>query len=123
MPTILVVEDEILIRLHVTDVFRELGFQVLEAADGEQAMKLLKARPDIDAVFSDVTLPGKVDGLALARWLRAARPRLPVLLTSGEVNAEHLQASGDDDLPFFPKPCDYQEVAARIQGLLAARVS
>ena len=106
-----------LIRLHVADTFRDFGFEVLEAADGQDALAHLQRDRSIDAVFSDVTLPGQPDGFGLARWIRTNRPGLPVILTSGEVTATHSQAVSKDE-PFFAKPCDYAGVAAFIRGLL-----
>lgn len=117
MPRILVVEDEMLIRLHVADTFRDCGFEVVEAADGGSALAILQRDHSIAAVFTDVTLPGQPDGFGLARWLRSKRPGVPVVLTSGEVTANHAQMVSKDE-PFFAKPCDYVRVAAFIRGLL-----
>lgn len=117
MPTVLVVEDEMLIRLHVADHLRDCGFEVLEAADGSTAIEILQAEHRVDVVFTDVTLPGQPDGLGLARWIRSRRPRLPVLLTSGQITASHVEEIGNAEL-FFAKPCDYDAVAARIRELL-----
>jgi DNA-binding NtrC family response regulator len=116
MPTILVIEDEMLIRLHVADTFRDCGFEVIEAADGAKAIEQLQAGVAIDAVFTDVTLPGQPDGFGVARWVRKHRPGLPVVLTSGEVTATHVKGISKE--PFFAKPCDYADVAAFIRGLL-----
>ena len=117
MPKVLVVEDEMLIRLHVADTFRDSGFAVLEAADGASALRMLEKDESIAAVFTDVTLPGELDGFALARWVRSQRPGVPVVLTSGEVTAAHAERIGRGE-PFFAKPCDYVEVANFIRGLL-----
>jgi len=117
MPKVLVVEDEMLIRLHVADSFRDSGFTVLEAADGAQALRILEQDPSIDAVFTDITLPGDIDGFAVARWVRSRRPAAKVFLTSGEVTAAHAERVAGDE-PFFAKPCDYTEVAEIIRGRL-----
>ena len=106
-----------LIRLHVVDSFSDSGFAVVEAADGVQALKILEQDRSIDAVFTDLTLPGDVDGFAVARWARDHRPGLPVFLTSGEVTQSHAERIAPDE-PFFGKPCDYAEVAASIRGRL-----
>lgn len=105
-----------LIRLHVADTFRDCGFEVIEAADGEEAIKCLQ-RESIDAVFTDVTLPGQSDGFAVARWTKKNRPGIPVILTSGEVTAAHAETVSKDE-PFFGKPCDYMQIAKFIRGLL-----
>ena len=117
MPTILVVEDETLIRLHVSDTFRDCGFEVIEAGDAAAAIGELQRNRAIDAVFTDLSLPGGADGFAVSRWVREHRPGLPVVLTSGEVTAAHAQAVSAQE-PFFAKPCDYAAVAAFIRGLL-----
>ena len=106
-----------LIRLHVADTFRDSGFTVVEAADGAKALQILEQDKSIDAVFTDVTLPGELDGFAVARWVRKQRPDLPVVLTSGEVTATHAERIGRDE-PFFAKPCDYTDVAEFIRGRL-----
>lgn len=104
-----------LIRFHVTDYFRDCGFRVLEATDAARALELLQAEPSIDIVFTDITLPGDLDGVGLAQWIHKHRPTLPVVLTSGKVSeATHKYKN----IPFFAKPCDYAEVIAHIRALL-----
>lgn len=66
---VLVVEDEPLIRMDVADYVSETGFETLEAATGDEALSILCGRDDIDGVFTDVNMPGRVDGLALARTI------------------------------------------------------
>ena len=117
MPKILVVEDEMLIRLHVADTFRDVGFHVVEAADGGAAIAALEQDASIAAVFTDVSLPGEPDGFGLARWVRNHRPGLPVILTSGEVTAQHARSVGLNET-FFAKPCDYTDVAQYIRRQL-----
>ena len=116
MPTVLVVEDETLIRMHITDTFRDCGFEVIEAATAAAAIEHLQSH-SVDAVFTDITLPGGADGFAVARWAREHRPGLPVVLSSGEITAAHAQGVSAQE-PFFAKPCDYAEVAAFIRGLV-----
>lgn len=115
--TILVVEDEVLIRLHVSDCLRDAGFEVLEATDVARALELLESNSSIDLVLTDVTLPGDLDGFALVEWIRVHRPGLPAILTSGKVSEA---SAGCQDVPFFAKPCDYGKVAEHIRSLLAA---
>lgn len=119
MATVLVVEDELLIRLHVADCLRDDGFEVLEAADGAAAIAILSSGAAVDAVFTDVTLPGEPDGFALTHWIRENRPGLPIALTSGEI-APTPALLARRDQPFFPKPCDYAQVASTIRRLLGA---
>ena len=102
--------------MHVADYFRDCGFEVIEAPDGALALELLETDASIDLVFTDVTLPGPLDGFALAQWVRQRMPGLPVVLTSGKTNEA---TPACRDLSFFTKPCDYADVAARIRALLA----
>src|SRR5690242_11851442 len=82
-PTILIVEDETLIRMAAAELLRDLGYIVVEAASGEEAQAVLEAGVQVDLIFSDVNMPGVVDGLTLAKWA-SAQPKSPiVILTSG----------------------------------------
>jgi CheY-like chemotaxis protein len=76
-PTLLVVDDETLIRAVLSDYLQECGYKVLEASTGEEAILILgRAEVIIDLVFTDVTMPGSVDGFALSKWVRLNRPDL-----------------------------------------------
>ncbi len=81
--TVLVVEDEIFVREPIAEYLRECGYQVLEAADAREAILLIDSVGSVDVVFSDVRMPGDMDGIALAQWLRTHHPEVSVLLTSG----------------------------------------
>jgi DNA-binding NtrC family response regulator len=117
--TILVVEDESMIRLYVADYLRECDFNVVEAADAATAMQILDANDAVHLVFTDITLPGQPDGLGLAEWIRARKPGLPLVLTSGKVTAESARQASN--APFFAKPCDYAEVASAMRRMLGQR--
>jgi CheY-like chemotaxis protein len=86
-PVILVVEDEVLLRLAAAQHLREAGYEVLEARNADEAMRLLE-KADVDAVFSDITTPGDMDGLQLADWLREHRPEVGTVLTSGKLHPD-----------------------------------
>jgi two-component system, response regulator PdtaR len=79
---ILIVEDEVLTRMTLAEELREAGYSVVEAANADAAMAYLNTGDQIDLVFSDVTMPGSMDGLELARRLRVERPALPIILSS-----------------------------------------
>lgn len=117
-PTVLVVEDEVLIRLHAADTLRDCGFSVIEAADGSEAVELLKTDASIDLVFTDITLPGHPDGVGLAKWIRAHKAELPIILTSGGHNAARAAEVCKGE-PFFEKPYDLSELAQRIRVMVA----
>jgi CheY-like chemotaxis protein len=102
--TILVVEDEILIRLDVADYLRQCGYRVLEASSAADAVTVLQTDHDVDVVFSDAQMPGAMDGFGLARWIRANRPDLKVILTSGVVRSAELAGDLCEDGPIEEKP-------------------
>ena len=120
--TILVVEDEVLIRLVIADYLRDCGYRVIEAAHADEALLVLrKAELAIDVVFTDVEMPGSMDGFALAQWVRNNRPGMEVVLAGSVSRA--VQAASDlcDAQNNVPKPYDPQNVHDRIRRLLALR--
>ena len=112
LPVLLIVEDEILLRMAMAEQMREVGFVVIDAADGDEALSLLRGYPQVDAIFSDVRMPGVVDGVALAQIVNRYYPRVKIFLTSGVV--DRLPASGIA-AGFFRKPYLAREVAAAIK--------
>jgi CheY-like chemotaxis protein len=112
----LVVEDECLIRLHAVDMIREAGFETIEAANADQAISILETRADITAVFTDVQMPGSMDGLKLARAIRGRWPPIKIVATSGNVIVPL------NDLPeggrFLPKPYTQAQIVAAIAGAI-----
>jgi CheY-like chemotaxis protein len=101
-PRVLVVEDEFLVRLVAIDVLREAGFQVLEAADAESAMELLEDTDGVQVLFTDIQMPGAMDGLGLAREVHRRWPNIRLLLTSGRERLT--RAEIPDDGRFLSKP-------------------
>lgn len=118
--TILVVEDEVLIRLVIAEYLRECGYKVHEAANANEAVTVLQS-PDvsIDVVFSDVIMPGEVDGFGLARWVRANRPEIQVILTSGIDRSAEVAGMLCEAGPLLDKPYEPQGVVERIKQLRA----
>jgi len=79
--TILVVEDDILVRMRIAQYLRDCGYKVIEASDSDEAMEvLLHKETVVHVVFSDIEMPGAIDGFGLAKWVREKRPGLEVLL-------------------------------------------
>jgi DNA-binding response OmpR family regulator len=114
---ILVVEDEVLLRAGTADYLRDSGFMVLEASNATEAMTILSSRRDIDLVFSDVMMPGDMDGFGLARWVHEHHRDIPVLLTSGAgavVNAPDAFMRE----PFMRKPYLPEELEQRLRTML-----
>jgi PAS domain S-box-containing protein len=116
---VLVVEDEFLLRLNAVETLSELGYQVLEAADAAQAMDLLAREPRIDMMFSDIGLPGGMNGCQLAGEARRRWPQLKILLTSGYAEQALLKdGQWDTTIPLLNKPYDFQALAARVREVL-----
>jgi CheY-like chemotaxis protein len=101
---VLVVEDEPYLRLDTVDLVEEAGFSTVEAANADEAIKILEHRNDIRVVLTDVGLPGSMDGVKLALAIRDRWPPIGLIITSGQLNLNL------DDLPlrsrFFAKPYD-----------------
>jgi CheY-like chemotaxis protein len=114
--TVLVVDDEAFLRLCARDVLEQAGFDVLEASDGEEALDVLSAHADIDAVVTDVRMPGPIDGLALAHVLRRSHPDVRSLVVSGHAIAADARA-GDVDR-FLPKPYSGEVLVTTLRSLL-----
>lgn len=101
-PVVLVVEDEPILRMSAVDIVEDAGFEALEAADAQQAIAILERRTDIRIVFSDIDMPGGMDGMRLAAAIRDRWPPIRIILTSGySVPDARLLPQ---QTVFFPKP-------------------
>jgi CheY-like chemotaxis protein len=118
-PVVLLVEDEPLVRLTQVDILREAEFWVVEAQDADEAFEVLKARPDISAVLTDVNMPGSIDGFEFARLVRLGWPVVGVLVISGKTGP------GPGDLPpnttFLHKPVRAAALIAALQEVMAMK--
>ena len=116
-PVVLIVEDEFLLRMDAADMIAAAGFEVLEAGNAEEAIDILESRRDIRVVFTDIQMPGSMDGLKLARAVRGRWPPIKIVATSGRVNIR------ETDLPeggrFLPKPYSAVEVTGVLRELTA----
>ena len=109
---LLVVEDEVLIRVLLADELRAEGFSVIEAATANEALSYFQAGVHVDLVLSDIEMPGGLNGVDLIRRLRAQAPNLPTVLTSGHSPGVH-----EADV-FVPKPYDARDVVDLVATLL-----
>lgn len=114
---VLVVEDEPILRMLAVDVVEEAGLEPIEASDATEAVAILEARHDIRLVFTDVDMPGGMNGLRLAACIRDRWPPIEVIVTSGKPLPEGLV------LPartlFIPKPFDLKQLTSALQRLAA----
>jgi len=116
---VLIVEDEFLLRMDAVDMIAGAGFEVVETANADEAIEVLEARRDITVVFTDIQMPGTMDGLRLARAVKGRWPPIKIVATSG-----HLQVR-ETDLPeggrFLPKPYSPVQVAGVLREVTAGR--
>ncbi len=118
-PTVLVVDDEILVRLVIADYLRDCGYRVFEAGTPEDAVTVLNSQLKIDIVFTDLELPGHSSGLELARWIRRRHPDVRVILTSGVYSSAELAGELCEAGPPIAKPYESDAVVQRIRSLTA----
>ena len=122
-PVALIAEDEVLLRMALSDHLRECGFQVLEAANGDEARLILAAADRVDVVISDIHMSRQGEGFELAMWMLANHPEIPVILTSGSVGAaKTAQELGSRNVTdFVAKPYSQPELEklARLRAVRA----
>jgi CheY-like chemotaxis protein len=114
---VLIVEDEALVRMTAVGMIEEAGFEILEAANADEAILLLEARSDITVLFTDIEMPGSMDGLRLAQAVRGRWPPIKIIATSGRCVVR------DGDLPsgglFLPKPYNSSQISRALRELTA----
>lgn len=110
---ILVVDDEDFVRMMAVDVIEDAGFATLEAVDADEAIRLLQEHSDIDVVFSDIRMPGAIDGVGLAGIIHQRWPHISTVLTSGHLTVRDLPPG----TAFLPKPYRAEGLAARLNAI------
>jgi len=113
---VLVVEDEMLLRMRVVDMVEDAGYVPVEAVDADEAMQILHARSDIALMLTDVQMPGSMNGLQLAHAVHERWPPIKIILASGQ-----LKLSGSEipvDSRFFGKPLQSAEIIAEMREML-----
>jgi DNA-binding NtrC family response regulator len=113
-PTVLLVEDEVLIRLMVADELRDQGLQVLEASNAEEALSILDSSLPVHLLFTDVRMPGRMDGFALAKLAHAKNPQLKLIIGSS-----HQPEDSPPVDAFLCKPYDLDRMIEQVGRLLA----
>jgi CheY-like chemotaxis protein len=117
---ILVVEDETLVRMFLTDFLDDAGFKVFEAVNADEALTVLQARPDVQAVVTDIEMPGSMNGLELTRTVKERWPGVGVVISSGR------QRPGPDDISdkvaFVSKPYLPDTIVQVIQQIATPQV-
>jgi CheY-like chemotaxis protein len=114
-PVVLIVEDEALIRMNARQMLEDAGYEVLDSCDADEAIRILESRNDIRAVFTDITMPGSMDGWKLAHAIRGRWPPIHLIVTSG------LKVPDGGILPtngrFIPKPYSDEQLTAAFREL------
>jgi CheY-like chemotaxis protein len=114
-PTILVCEDEYFIRTDMSDHLREEGYRIIEAKDADRAQSLFLSGERIDLLCTDVVMPGTMDGLELAQWVRQRYPTVRIIVVTGWAKHERVGRNYD---AFLMKPCDPRELARQVKALV-----
>ena len=115
-PVVLIVEDEVLVRIDTREMVEAADFEVVEAGNADEAIAILAARDDIHLIFTDVHLPGSMDGLKLAHFVRDRWPPVKIIATSGQARIS------EGDLPeggrFLHKPYTAAEITTTLRELM-----
>ena len=116
-PVILVVDDEAILRLVATDMLEDEGFKVIEASNADAALDVLACRRDVRLIFTDVHMPGSMDGLDLVNEVHSRWPDVLLVITSGR--SLPLKEEIPDDGRFIPKPYDSRRLLREVNDLFA----
>ena len=113
---VLVVEDEVLIRMSLVEDLEDAGLIVLEAGSADEALKLLDENPHVGTLCTDVNMPGAISGLDLARLVSQSRPDISIVISSGYLRMPKDELPGN--VSFISKPYDIERVVKQIRGLV-----
>ena len=116
MALVLIVEDDPQLRLLLAEHIRDSGYEVLEAGNADEALAVLSSGvARVDVVFSEVLMPGTIDGYGLARWVRDNRPSIRIILSTGHTDERPPNAEELSDTPLLVKPYRLDELDERLQ--------
>src|SRR5579862_5952056 len=116
VPNVLVVEDEMILRMRAVDIVEDAGFCSVEAVNADQAISILESRPDISLLFTDIQMPGSIDGLKLAHAVHDRWPSIKIILVSGQVKPSDAERPADSR--FFGKPLGVEQMIAELQAMV-----
>jgi two-component sensor histidine kinase len=119
-PIVLIVEDEMILRMRAVDIVEDAGFIPVEAVSADEAMRVLESRDDISLLFTDIQMPGSMDGLKLAHAVHLRWPHIKIVLVSGQVAVT--DADKPADSRFFPKPLEIQQMVLELQDMIGKGV-
>jgi CheY-like chemotaxis protein len=113
---VLVVEDEMLLRMRAVDMVEDAGYTSVEAVDADEAVAILESRSDIALMFTDIQMPGSMDGLKLAHAVRERWPPIKIILVSGQLQPATIDIPADSR--FYGKPLEAKEMIAEMQNMI-----
>src|ERR1700687_4577882 len=113
---VLIVEDEMLLRMRAVDMVEDAGFTPVEAVDADEAVAILESRSDIALMFTDIQMPGSMDGLKLAHTVHKRWPPIKIILVSGQLQPAPMDIPSDSR--FHGKPLAATEMIAEIQSMI-----
>jgi two-component sensor histidine kinase/ActR/RegA family two-component response regulator len=116
VPKVLVVEDEMVLRMRAADIVEDAGFCPVEAVNADEAMTILESRSDIAVLFTDIQMPGSMDGLKLAHAVHNRWPDIKIILVSGQVKPSDAERPADSR--FFGKPLGVEQMIAELQAMI-----
>jgi two-component sensor histidine kinase len=115
---VLVVEDEMVLRMRAVDIVEDAGFTALQAVNADEALAILETRSDISLLFSDIQMPGSMDGLKLAHAVHHRWPSIKIILVSGQVKVSDTDKPADSR--FFGKPLEMKQMIGELQAMVGA---
>src|SRR5713101_1841481 len=113
---VLVVEDEMLLRMRAVDMVEDAGYTSVEAVDADEAVAILESRSDIALMFTDIQMPGSMDGLKLAHTVHERWPPIKIILVSGQLGLANIDIPADSR--FFGKPLEAREMIVEMQNMI-----
>src|SRR6202035_2073255 len=113
---VLIVEDEMLLRMRAVDIVEDAGFRPVEAINADEAIAILESRSDIDLLFTDIQMPGSMDGLKLAHAVHDRWPSIKIILVSGQVRPSDAERPADSR--FFGKPLGIGQMIHELQAMI-----
>src|SRR5436190_7884692 len=113
---VLVVEDEMVLRMRAVDIVEDAGFTAVQAVNADEALSILESRSDIALLFSDIQMPGSMNGLKLAHAVHDRWPLIKIILVSGQVKLSDKERPADSR--FFGKPLEVKQMIAELQEMV-----
>src|SRR4051795_4136093 len=116
VPNVLIVEDEMMLRMRAVDIVEDAGFCPVEAVNADEAISILESRSDISLLFTDIQMPGSMDGLKLAHAVHDRWPAIKIILVSGQVKPTDAEKPADSR--FFGKPLGVEKMISELQAMV-----